>query len=140
MIDNIPVGAIIRTLEREQRMVEDDLAHQRPVSLKEAESILNFCYFVEAVREGSPGWAFTLPLPPEHLTFYRKTLDRLIAAQHLPELSRRGRRRVGGKARQGSVRCRREHDGCIGGAWYPVECGLSGAVGRPGGVLSVLAS
>ena len=84
MIETIPVGAVIRTLEREQRMVEEDLAHQRPVSLKEAESILNFCYFVEAVREGSPAWAFTLPLPPEHLAFYRNTLDRLIAAQHLP--------------------------------------------------------
>ena len=84
MIESIPVGAILRTLEREQRMIEEDLAYQRPVSLKEAESILNFCYFVEAVREGSPAWAFTLPLPPEHLAFYRKTLDRLVAAQQLP--------------------------------------------------------
>ncbi|MDR3455839.1 MAG: hypothetical protein P4N60_00215 [Verrucomicrobiae bacterium] len=84
MIGTIPVGAILRTLEREQRMIEEDLAYQRPVSLKEAESILNFCYYVEAVREGLPGWAFTLPLPPEHLTFYRKTLDRLITAQELP--------------------------------------------------------
>ena len=84
MIENIPVGAILRTLEREQRMIEEDLAFQRPVSLKEAESILNFCYFVEAVRAGSPAWAFTLPLSPEHLDFYRKTLARLIAAQQLP--------------------------------------------------------
>jgi len=84
MIETIPVGAIIRTLEREQRMIEEDLAFQRPVPVKEAESILNFCYFVEAIVEGSPGWAFTLPLPAEHLAFYRKTLDRLIASGHLP--------------------------------------------------------
>lgn len=84
MIKTIPVGAIIRTLAREQHMIEEDLAYRRPVSLKEAESILNFCYYIEAVRKGSPGWAFTIPLPPEHLDFYRKTLDRLIAAQELP--------------------------------------------------------
>ena len=83
MIEAIPVGAILRTLEREQRMIEDDLAHQRPVPLKEAESILNFCYYVESVREGSSGWIFTAPLPREHLSFYRKTLDRLIAAEQL---------------------------------------------------------
>jgi|SRR5882724_10076360 len=83
MINTIPVGAIFRTLEREQHMLEDDLAHQRPVPLKEAESILNFCYFVESTRSGSSAWTFTAPLPPGHLAFYRKTLDRLIAAEQL---------------------------------------------------------
>ena len=90
MIDTIPVGAIFRTLEREQRMIEDDLAHQRPVPLKEAESILNFCYYVESIREESSGWAFTAPLPSEHLAFYRKTLDRLIAAEQLPPDAKAG--------------------------------------------------
>lgn len=80
MIDAIPDGAIIRALERQQRMIEDDLALQRPMPLKEAQSILNFCYYVESVREESSGWTFTAPLPREHLAFYRKTLDRLIAS------------------------------------------------------------
>jgi hypothetical protein len=83
MLNTIPVGAIFRALEREQHMIEADLAHQRPVPLKEAESILNFCYYVESARQGSSGWTFTAPLPSQHLDFYRKTLDRLIAAEHL---------------------------------------------------------
>jgi len=83
MIDAIPDGAIFRVLERQQRMIEDDLALQRPMPLKEAQSILNFCYFVESAREGSSGWTFTAPLPREHLAFYRKTLDRLIASEQI---------------------------------------------------------
>ena len=90
MLNTIPAGAILRTLEREQRMIEEDLAHQRPVPLKEAESILNFCYYVESVREGSSGWTFTAPLPPEHLVFYRNTLNRLIAVEQLPSDAKAG--------------------------------------------------
>jgi hypothetical protein len=84
MIETIPVGAVIRTLEREQQMLQQDLALQRPVPIGEAESILNFCRFIDAVREGQPGIAFTMPLPLRHLEFYRKTVERLIAAEHLP--------------------------------------------------------
>lgn len=84
MIEALPARAITRALERQRHMLEEDLAMQRPVPLKEAESILNFCHFVEAVGEGLPGWAFTNPPPPAHLEFYRKTLDRLIASEELP--------------------------------------------------------
>jgi hypothetical protein len=88
MIDILPARAITRALERQRCMLEEDLALQRPVSLDEAESVLNFCHFVEAVRDGLPGWAFTSPPPPDHLEFYRKTLDRLIASEELPFTAR----------------------------------------------------
>jgi len=84
MIETIPVGAITRTLEREQRMLQEDLFHQRPIPLKEAESILNFCRFVGAVQAGLPGCAFTTPPPSDHLEFYQNTLERLITAEQLP--------------------------------------------------------
>jgi hypothetical protein len=84
MIETLPARAIIRALDRQRCMLEEDLALQRPVPLKDAESILNFCHFVEAVREGLPGWAFTSPPSPRHLEFYRKTLERLVASEELP--------------------------------------------------------
>jgi len=68
--------------------LEEDLALQRPVPLEEAESILNFCHFIEAVSESLPGWVFTSPPPPAHLEFYRKTLDRLIASEEVPFTAR----------------------------------------------------
>ena len=84
MIETIPVGAIFRTLEREERMLQEDLDRQRPVPIKEAESILNFCRFVAAVQAGLPGRAFTTPPHPDHLEFYQNTLARLIDAERLP--------------------------------------------------------
>lgn len=84
MIETLPARAIIRALERQRTMLEEDLALQRPVPLKDAESILNFCHFVEAAREGLSGWAFTSPPAPGHLEFYRKTLERLIAREEVP--------------------------------------------------------
>jgi len=84
MIEAIPVCAIARTLEREQRMLEEDLFCQRPVPLKQVESVLAFCRFVDAAKEGLPVPAPANPLPDSHLEFYRKTVERLIAAEELP--------------------------------------------------------
>ena len=62
-----------------------------------------------------------------------------ILAQHLPQLSGCGRRRVGGGPRQGTVRRRTEHDRRACCARDPFGCGLSAAIGRVGGVLSGVA-
>lgn len=83
MIENIPARAIIRVLEREQRMLAEDLFCQRPVPVKDATSILGFCAFIDAALEEMPAELST-PLPQEHLEFYRKTVERLIAAEELP--------------------------------------------------------
>ncbi|HEV2691285.1 MAG TPA: hypothetical protein VG347_00155 [Verrucomicrobiae bacterium] len=87
MIEGIPVGAVLRTLEREQRMLEEDLAFKRPVPVREAESIINFCRFVEAVRADLPARVFIILLPPQHLDLYRRTLERLIDGRELPPVA-----------------------------------------------------
>ena len=87
MIGTLSPAAVLRTLERERSLLEDDLAHQRFSSPLEASSILSFCWFVEAIRQG---WLlFTVPAPPAaHLVFYRATLERLVAAGALPAEAR----------------------------------------------------
>jgi hypothetical protein len=84
MIETISPRAIIRALEREHRMLQEDLAYQRPVPPKEAASILNFCRFVEAVKTGAPVQFPAAALPARHLEFYRETVGRLVDAEELP--------------------------------------------------------
>src|SRR5882672_8057065 len=84
MIETIPTRAIIRTLERESRMLENDLACQRQVPFKEVESILSFCRFVEAVRTGTPVPTPAKSISSLQLEFYRQTIVRLVDAEELP--------------------------------------------------------
>jgi hypothetical protein len=84
MIEAIPARAVIRTLERESKMLQEDLALQRPVPPVEAASIIGFCRFAEAVSRGLPVPAPTSAIPAAHVEFYRQTVARLIAAGELP--------------------------------------------------------
>jgi len=84
VMENIPVRAILRTLERESRMLEEDLAYQRPVPQQEAASILTFCRFVEAARKRMTAGLLFKKLPARHVQLYRKTLARLVDAEELP--------------------------------------------------------
>jgi hypothetical protein len=84
MIEVIPVRAIRRTFEREQQMLAEDIACQRPLPMEEAASILNFCLFVQSISEGQSGEEFAAFIPAHHQGFYRKTLGRLVAAGELP--------------------------------------------------------
>jgi len=82
MIDAIPAGAILRTLERECRMLEDDLAHQRSLPHRDVDSILSFRLFIESVISGRPA-ARVSSVPLAHLVFYQRTLGRLMEAGEL---------------------------------------------------------
>ncbi len=84
MIEAIPARAVLRTLEREGKMVQEDLDMQRPVPRGQAASILDFCHFVEAVTRGMPAPAPSAAIPAAQVEFYRKTVARLIAAGELP--------------------------------------------------------
>ncbi len=82
MIDRLPVTGVISATEREHQMLENDLATNRPVSPKEAHSILSFCNFLTAIKSGlrmSP-----VVLPPTDTAFYRRTTTRLVEAGELP--------------------------------------------------------
>jgi hypothetical protein len=82
MLDEMPTQGIIGALELERRMIEDDFALKRTLSLQEAHSILSFCLFIDAAGHGSQISPVTLPIL--HVGFYRKTIHRLIEAELLP--------------------------------------------------------
>ena len=83
MIGALSPANVLRTLERERRLLEADLARQSFSSLWEVSSILSFCWFIEAIRQHWP--TFAVPAPSQsHLAFYRTTIQRLIAAGELP--------------------------------------------------------
>jgi hypothetical protein len=86
MIDKLPAKGVISATERELQMLENDLATNRPVPRQEAHSILSFCQFVTAMKSGLP--VAPTVLSPGHTAFFRKTLDRLIEADVLPEGAR----------------------------------------------------
>ncbi len=82
MIDRLPAKGVLSATEREHQMLENDLATNRPVSRKEAHSILSFCDFLAAIKSGlkmSP-----VVLPPRDAAFYRRTTTRLVEAGELP--------------------------------------------------------
>ena len=82
MIEGIPVKAVIRAAEAEQRMVEDDLEHHRALPDEEAVSVLGFCHFLSASAHGVP---VALPASPiEHCAFYRNVVQQLVEAGELP--------------------------------------------------------
>jgi hypothetical protein len=82
MIDDLPPEGILGALELERWMIEDDVAHKRTLPLDEACSILSFCHFIDAVRQGSRISPVVLEIM--HVGFYRKTVRRLIEAELLP--------------------------------------------------------
>jgi hypothetical protein len=83
-VENLPAKAIIPTLKRIGRMLEEDMVFQRQVPFDEATSILSFCKFVNGVRSGNPGGHMQQLVPTKHFEFYGQTMDRLIDAQELP--------------------------------------------------------
>ena len=83
-LDNIPVRAIFKTLELESHMLREDLLKGRPVSISEAQSILEFYEFIRSTKEGAPARKTAFAGPIHHVAFYRKIVDRLVEAQELP--------------------------------------------------------
>jgi hypothetical protein len=87
-VENLPAKAIIPTLKRIGRMLEEDMVFQRQVPFDEATSILSFCKFVNGVRSGNPGGHMQQLVPQKHFEVYLQTMNRLIDAQELPSCAR----------------------------------------------------
>ncbi len=83
MIDSLPVRGIYRAMEAESSMLLEDFALIRPVPLEEVFSILHFYHFLLASAVGTG--ITPVRVPAEHLNFYRKTVNRLVAAGELPD-------------------------------------------------------
>jgi len=82
MINGIPAAGILKAIELEHGMLEDDLLHKRIPETLEVNSILCFCQFIKAVR--AEGNTNPVVLPTDHIAFYRKVVTRLIEAGKLP--------------------------------------------------------
>jgi hypothetical protein len=86
MIGNIPALAIVKALDAECRMLEDDLTHFRLTMTTDALSILCFWEFVHMAKLGI-FLHCSMHLPTEHIEFYKETLVRLIQAGELPPMA-----------------------------------------------------
>jgi hypothetical protein len=82
MIDEMPMPGIFGTLELERQMIEEDLAQNREMPIEEAHSILSFCQFMAAAKQGSQILPVTLPI--QHVSFYREIVRRLVETELLP--------------------------------------------------------
>jgi len=82
MIGSLPPKAVMKAVERERRMLKEDLSSGRTLPDDDTASILNFCTFLEGAVFGS----LVLPdnMPMEHWSFYVKTVQRLVGAEELP--------------------------------------------------------
>ena len=86
MIGNIPAPAILKALDAECRMLEDDFKHFRLNAINATEdalSILCFRGFVQMAKSESI-LRCSKQLPLEHVEFYRETTNRLIEVGELP--------------------------------------------------------
>lgn len=82
-IGNIPVQAVLKTIELECKMVQDDLQYGRLEAGNSALSVLYFGQFIQMVKRGEAIHSVRR-LPPDHLEFYRETIVRLVNANELP--------------------------------------------------------
>jgi hypothetical protein len=85
LLDTIPTKAVLRAVEAERRMVEDDLNHKRTERNVDVISVLSFCNFLRRVDCAID---VSMPdLPPEHHAFYGRVVQRLVEAGELPSES-----------------------------------------------------
>ena len=82
MLDNIPIKAVLRAVDAERKMVEDDLDKKRTEKDEYVSSVLGFCNFLMLAVCGVYDSLTTLPA--EHRIFYTKIVRRLIDAGELP--------------------------------------------------------
>lgn len=82
MVEQLPPESFFAFVEKQQRMIEEDLIHKRLFPIEDTISILKFCRFFEAKATGRS----ILPsiLLPEHVAFYRRIVERLVEAGELP--------------------------------------------------------
>ncbi|MGH7975076.1 MAG: hypothetical protein ACREDS_09310 [Limisphaerales bacterium] len=82
MIDKVPAKGVLKAVELECQMLQNDLARKRTLPLEEVRSILAFSDFLKNASGNVRPAACALPM--QHLGFYRKTIERLIEAGELP--------------------------------------------------------
>jgi hypothetical protein len=83
-IARLPVQAIPKALELECKMLENDLECNRLAISEDTTSVLCFSQFVHFAKQGRV-MRGTMPLPADHIEFYKETIVRLVHANVLPQ-------------------------------------------------------
>jgi hypothetical protein len=81
MLEGLPAKGILRFVEREQGMLDEDLILKRVPQNREITSVLSFCHFLRAAACG--GNFYSVELPADHVAIYRKIVVRMIQAGEL---------------------------------------------------------
>jgi hypothetical protein len=82
MLESIPIKAVLRAVEAERKMVEDDLEKKRTEPDEYVASVLGFCNFLMLAVCGI--YSAIPALPSDHRAFYSKMVQRLVDAGELP--------------------------------------------------------
>ncbi len=84
MISHIPTPAVLRALDVECRMLEEDVENDRLNLTEDTLSILCFEGFVHMAKCGNV-MRCSMHLPTDHAEFYKETVLRLVQAGELPD-------------------------------------------------------
>jgi len=82
MLESIPIKAVLRAVDAERKMVEDDLHKKRTERDEYVSSVLGFCNFLMLAVCGI--YVSITSLPSEHRAIYRKIVQRLVDAGEIP--------------------------------------------------------
>ena len=82
MLDSIPIKAVLRAVDAERKMVEDDLDKKRTERDENVTSVLGFCNFLMLAVCGVYGSITSIPV--EHHAFYGRIVRQLVEAGELP--------------------------------------------------------
>jgi hypothetical protein len=85
-IGSLPAQAVLRTLDAECHMLQDDLTRFGRQLTDDGISILCFGQYVRMVKTGNI-MRCSLYLPPDHIEFYKETIVRLVQAGELPPVA-----------------------------------------------------
>ena len=84
MVRKLPAQGIVKTLDLECQMLENDIENNRLPVPADAFSIFFFREFVNAVKLGRTVNCGR-PMPADHIEFFRETILRLVLAGELPQ-------------------------------------------------------
>lgn len=84
MIGGLPPEAILKAVDLQCEMLENDLKNRRLPAPEDAFSIFCFREFVRAIKLGKV-MRDVRALPPDHIEFFKKTVVRLVQADELPQ-------------------------------------------------------
>lgn len=85
-IGSLPAQAVLKALEVECQMLQDDLMRYDRELTDDGLSILYFGQYVQMVKTGNI-MRCSRHLPHEHVEFYKETIVRLVQAGELPALA-----------------------------------------------------